>query len=261
MTDVVIVSAVRTALGRLGGSLRDVQPDDPRQAGDRGGRRARPGRAGRSRRGHHRPDQAERRRGQPGPCSGAESRLPGRGPGVHRHAPVWVGAAGGAQCRAGHTRRRGRDRRRRRRREHEPRPVLPARRPLRLSVREHGRRRLEHRKSAPVAALRGVRRSHHGADRREPRRARRHHTRRTGRLCAAQPGACLNSHRVRALRGRDRAGGGPGEERAGDRFCRRRVPAPYQSRAARRASRSSNRVVPSRPATPPAATTGLPASC
>ena len=34
---------------------------------------------------------------------------------------------------------------------------------------------------------------------------------------------------------RDRAGGGPGEERAGDRFCRRRVPAPYQSRAARRA--------------------------
>jgi len=28
MTDVVIVSAVRTALGRLGGALKDVPPED-----------------------------------------------------------------------------------------------------------------------------------------------------------------------------------------------------------------------------------------
>ena len=97
--------------------------------------RARRHRAGVGRRGHHRPDQAERRRRQPGAGRGAQGRLPGRGAGLHRHAPVRLGAAGHPQRRAGHPRRRGRDRRRRRHREHEPGAVLPARRPLRLQRR------------------------------------------------------------------------------------------------------------------------------
>ena len=46
MTDVVIVSAVRTALGRLGGALKDVQPEELAQDRHRGRRGARRRRAG-----------------------------------------------------------------------------------------------------------------------------------------------------------------------------------------------------------------------
>ena len=262
MNDVVIVSAVRTALGRVGGTIKTVQPEEHREDRHHGRRRACRHRAGFGRRGHHRPDQAERRRRQPRAGGGAQGRLPGRGAGLHGDAPVRLRAAGHPQRRAGHPRRRGRDRRGRRHREHEPRAVLPARRPLRLHApatpswstrtRRASRARSPTRSTAtsPWASRRRT-------SRRSTRSRARSRTRSRARARSARPTPSrAAASRTRSSRSRCRSA-----------RARRRSSTPTSIRACPASSSwpssglCSRRAGASPPATRPAATTAAPVSC
>ena len=105
-----IVEAVRTPIGRYGGALAQVRPDDLAAARDRGRRRPLRHRPGADR-GRHPRLREPGRRGQPRrrPDGAAAGRAAGRGRWADRQPPVRVRAPGGQLGRP-------RDRRRRRRR-------------------------------------------------------------------------------------------------------------------------------------------------
>ena len=153
MEEIVVVSAVRTAVGRLGGGLKDVEPDILgkiviEEAIKRAG--IEPG------------DVDEVIMGQTKQSADAanlarvaalRAGVPIEVPGLHHHAPVWLGPAGHPQRRLPDHRRRGRHRRGRRRGEHEQGPLLFEGRSLRL---RRGQRRtggLQHREPAAFATL------------------------------------------------------------------------------------------------------------
>ena len=229
-TDIVIVAAARTAVGKFGGTLSKTPGAGARRRG-----RRQPARAGQA---HRRPD----RRGHPRP--GADRRL-GPEPGTpdgHQERPAAERARpddqrglrlrpeGGDARRAGDPRRRLRDRHRRRPGEHEPRAARArrlARRPA------HGRleagRFDDHRR--PVRRLQQVPHGHHGRERRqEVRRQPREAGRARARL-AAEGGRGAGR---RPLQGRDRAVLDRAEEGRPDRLRRRRV---HQQEDQRRGAR------------------------
>ena len=198
MEEIVIVSAVRTAVGRLGGGLKDVEPDILgkiviEEAIKRAG--IEPGEVDEV---ITRPDQAERRRRQPGPRGRAPRGRAHRSAGLHRHASVWLGPAGHPQRRLPDHGRRGRHRGGRRRREHEQGPLLLAGRPLRLRRGQRRAGRLQHREPAAFATLRGLRQPDHGSHRREPGREVRHQPRgvRTSSRCRVRTGPSPPSSRA-----------------------------------------------------------------
>ena len=168
-----IVEAVRTPIGRYGGALASVRPDDLAAAVLRGRRRPRRHRPG-PRRGRHPRLRQPGRRGQPRRRAdgAAPGRLPGRGRRADRQPAVRLRAPGDQLGRARDRRRRRRRVHRRRRRIDDPRAVRPAQgrgglRPRQPRAGRHDAR-LAVRQPAPGRAALPVL---DGRDRRERRRA------------------------------------------------------------------------------------------
>ena len=223
MTDVVIVSAVRTAIGRLGGALKDVQPEELAKvvitaAVERAGVEPAEvdevvmGQTKQSADAANLARVAALKAGFPVEVPaytvmrqcGSGLQAVGNALQAIRAGDAEIVVAGGVESMS-----------------LAPYYLRGARFGFRL--RQRRPRRPQHREPAALPALRGLRRPHHGPHGREPRRAVRHHARGAGRLRPAQPGARLRRHRGGPVRRRDRARGGPGAQGAGDGLRRRRV--------------------------------------
>ena len=213
MTDVVIVSAVRTALGRLGGALKDVQPEDLARvvitaAVERAGVEPADvdevvmGQTKQSADAANLARVAALKAGFPVEVPaytvmrqcGSGLQAVGNALQAIRAGDAEIVVAGGVESMS-----------------LAPYYLRGARFGLRLGNSVAGRP--QHREPAALAAARGVRRPDDGAHRREPGRAVRHHARGAGRVRPAQPGAGLRGHRGGPVRRRDRARAGAGAAR------------------------------------------------
>ncbi len=208
MSRAVILSAVRTPIGRYGGALAGVRPDDLAAVAVRSGRRARGRRPGPDRRrlpGLREPGG----RGQPRrrPHGGAARRLPPVGARRDAEPAVRVGPLGGGLGLPRRHRRRRRPLRRRRGRVDDAGAALDAQ--ARAGVRARAPHGLRHdaRLALSQPAARGdVPAREHGGDGRERRRALRRLPGGSGRVRPALAGAVGGGAGRGPLRGRARPG-------------------------------------------------------
>ncbi len=196
---VVLVAGVRTAIGRFGGALKDVDAYELgaaciREALARARRRAGRGRRGRD--GPGRPGRA--RRLQRAPLR-ARRRAAADGDGDEREPALLVRPPGDRHGCAGDPHGTGDRRRRRGRRVDEPPavPRLPRARRVPAGLARGARRHA-------LARHRSVRRLSHGHDGRARRGAVRGQPRGAGRVRGAEPAACRGRDRRRPLRCGDR---------------------------------------------------------
>ena len=199
---VVIVSAVRSPLGRFMGELSPLPRTQARIACDRRGTGACQACAGEGRRGLH-GLRASRRPG-PGPgAPGCACRRPARcHRRDHRQQGLRLRHEGDHAGARHHSRRLGRDRRLRRHGKHEQRAVSARQGARRLSRRP----RPHHRPHDDGRARRRLRdRPLHGRFRRGHRRSLSVHPQGPGRLCDGNVEPRAQSRRWRRVQGRDRA--------------------------------------------------------